>query len=158
MTNMNLRILLLLVNYFSEMENNWLQILKERLRRKCESSVTKYFQNVLDKTGIFNRCKEYENSLEISVNIPVVYQYKLKNMDDNEPLTRNKSSKMAPLSTMLLNKDKSIVNCNFTSDKFVSTTDTWQGFGQFEESYKKYSQGESKLHFLFFQLLQCITR
>lgn len=137
---------MLLMYCFLEMEKNWLEIIKERLRRNCESSVTKYFQHFLDNNGIFKRSKECKDGLEISVNIPIVYQYKFDNSNSNEPLTRNSSQKMAPLSMILLNKKNSIVSCNFTANKFVSTTDTWHGFGQFEESYKKYTQGENIFH------------
>lgn len=63
------------------MERNWMTIVEERLRRNCDSSLTKYSLKVYRKTPHEIKRKSdlvdnsINNNLDMSFKIPIVHQY-----------------------------------------------------------------------------------
>lgn len=124
------------------METIWLDIVKERLRRKCESPLTKYLQKVVSKTGPY-LTKNMDDNQNIIQTVPLVYHYKLKSFNYEKGIVSpNTSLKIAPLSTILLNKQDTIVRHTKNSKESDKFSELWPGLSQFEKSYKKYCKGE----------------
>ncbi|KAJ8948124.1 hypothetical protein NQ318_008477 [Aromia moschata] len=71
-----------------EMERDWMKIIKERIRRNCESPVTKYslkvYKTLIENTkecGLAdNNCN---NCLDMSFKVPIVHQYNSTNLPLN---------------------------------------------------------------------------
>lgn len=124
------------------METIWLKIVKERLRRHCESPVTKYLEKLNNTTNFLKTNREFAGE-NTSVNVPIVYQYKFQNIKREKRIFNLKNSLKVPLSMILLNKQNNILNCTKTSTNFVfNKFDTWPGFKEFEELYKNHSKGK----------------
>lgn len=117
-------------DYVSEMERSWVEIIKERLRRSCDSPLTKYLQIVVNKSEIFNPYK--------ARTVPTAFHCKLRNIkQDNKRLC---NIFLAPSSRILFDKQNSLFNYSFNT-----INDTWQGFGQFVKSYKQFSKGKNNI-------------
>lgn len=123
------------------METIWLEIVKERLRRNCQSSLIKYLQQTYHKSDVtIEKDNEHMKSL-LSINVPIVSQHKFQISKNMKEMLPKDFRKMTPLSMILLNKTNNITSSwDYTSTS--EHTRTWQGFGEFKESYKKYSKGE----------------
>lgn len=132
------------------MENIWKEIVKERLRRKCESSLTKYskkfFENIKFDTN--------STSTNFCLEMPLIHEYKSPNMllpynieDCNTPVV-NKSLNYAPLTMVLIENQNCKSTYNFLSENIkenktakVEQKVKWPGMLEVMESYKRYSKG-----------------
>lgn len=125
---------------FSEKEKNWLEIIKERLRRNCDSSLTKYLQ-IVNKNGILPEMNyQLHDDPQNSGNIPMAYHFKLRNTKLKDKGLCNNFLKIIPPSRILLDKQNTLFTCSFA---FNTINGTWQGCGQFVESYTQFSKSKN---------------
>lgn len=138
-----------------------MKIVEERLRRNCESSLTKYSLKVYDKTPNENKRKNdlTDNSnisnLDMSFKIPIVHQYHdrnvvlpIPNQEDcnNLLLKRNFEYNYVPL-VLVENQNCKVVN--FPNDSKVYWRERgsevnglpWPGIEDVMLSYNRYDKG-----------------
>ncbi|KAJ8931607.1 hypothetical protein NQ314_015469 [Rhamnusium bicolor] len=149
-----------------EMEKNWMKIVKERLKRNCESSVTKYSLKVYDKMFAENTKKNglvdsscINNTLDMSFKIPIVHQYHTRNLpptlsQEGRTLitTKNVEYNYVPL-TMVLVENQNSKNVTYLNDVKPRSKDSkeneqnteekhfvWPGIEAIMLSYNKYER------------------
>lgn len=138
---------------FLEMENIWKVIVKERLRRNCESSLTKYSEKFFGKNNI-NKVDSDSTSVDVSSKIPIIHQYRSRNvllpnkLEDCKTSIVNKSLNCAPLTMILIEnencKSTYIFSENSKENKKTAKEEQklkWPGVLEVMESYQKYSKG-----------------
>ncbi|XP_056636791.1 uncharacterized protein LOC130445255 [Diorhabda sublineata] len=124
------------------LEKNWAEVIKDRLKRNCESSVTKYAEKLNKKMSGSAKEKIFDDLIS---KLPLVHQYKTEKREEtihyNNTLT---------LSKILSQNQNSPKNDKFEGSKeniWLKKEDCnrfkWPGVLEIIEAYKRYSKDRS---------------
>ncbi|CAH1112311.1 unnamed protein product [Psylliodes chrysocephalus] len=140
-----------------ELEKNWLEVVKDRLKRNCESSVTKFTEKLQKITSEKNDRLSIDNKInEEHLKLPITHQYKIHNLHiDRKQDCKNfinpdiGTNNPLPLSTISLGNRFSIKtadkldgfkeNISVVKEDFNNSY-KWPGIANIIEAYKKYSK------------------
>lgn len=155
------------------MEKTWIKIVEERIRRNCESALTKYTIKSYKKHKAVSKLKpnglieknHNNNSSDLAFKIPIVHQYgqTISALKKEESLSgvKNIEYNYVPLTMVLVEHPKN--NKSVQSDikvEEIKTEETeksvkkWPGIAEIMESYQAFSKGICRdLLLLLFSLL-----
>lgn len=146
--------------FFLEFESNWMKIIKERLKRNCESSVTKYSQKIFErwsidsrKNGLIMKNDKASHQEDLSQKLPIVHQFKPQSkLEDCSNLVANKlleKINCVPLTMILLeSKDRKDKLLECAKENKNDTRQEWPGVTEIMESYRRFSKGRSAVAYI----------
>lgn len=114
------------------MEDTWMKIVDDRLKRNCESSLTKYSikaykkqkcENKLKPNGLLNN---FNNNYDMSFKIPIVHQYSTKNnlLMNNNKIKYEKDDECNKSTSFVGQKLHNIDFNNYVPNQMVVINDT----------------------------------
>jgi hypothetical protein len=154
-----------------ELEKTWMKIVEERIRRNCESALTKYTIKAYKKHKAVNKLKpnglietNNNNCTDITFKIPIVHQYgqTISTIKQEDPLNNSKNIEYnyVPLTMVLLEhpKNNRVIQNEFKIDDIKSEevektkVKQWPGIQEIMESYQAFSKGDFHCFLSFFFL------
>lgn len=150
-----------------EMEDTWMKIVEDRIKRNCESSLTKYSLKAFKQQK--NDCNPNPSSIDMSFKIPIVHQYcqnlpvatkkilnplNIKQEDctinnNSSIVSNNKNNSIeynyVPLTMVIVDGNNSknvpfLTNDIKTEDEEDKSKLKWPGIQEIMESYQRYSK------------------
>jgi hypothetical protein len=147
-----------------------MKIVEERIRRNCESALTKYTIKAYKKHKAVNKLKPNglietnNNCTDITFKIPIVHQYgqTISTIKQEDPLNNSKNIEYnyVPLTMVLLEhpKNNRVIQNEFKIDDIKSEevektkVKQWPGIQEIMESYQAFSKGDFHCFLSFFFL------